>query len=242
MYDDDMLSALIIALVIFAKSAITLTNIQIMIGLLAVILPGIFWAYKKLSANIKEEFVDAENKGHVIENISNMQKVMKELSTKLVEHMESEDILAQQIIQMGDTLLDKIAQLGDGIAESNMQMIRAVMHTSDVPVNLAKVWKDGTYEYVWANQAYLDLVGYTLQEFQAPGAVFLTIDKMERDIVRETGESVVKRKENYDGTFNLVHAKTQQPLGEYHLIGYYIGNPHGDPYFYLSTLLRAEEE
>lgn len=219
----------------------TLTDTSTFFGILAILVPALFWGYTKLKNFTKKEFVEAQEKNVLNTDILKIHANLEKLTNKLSQHMDSEEVLSSRIVEMGEQLLTEIQNLAEGVSTSNVQMIKALMSSSSIPANLAEVYKDGQYNYVWANSSYLNLIDVSLQEFQSPGTVFLTISEDERDVVRQTGESVGKRQEIYDGEFMMVKPKTQEPVGRYRVVGHYVGNPKGEPYFYLTTYHPANE-
>lgn len=219
----------------------TLTDTSTFFGILAILVPALFWGYTKLKSFTRKEFIEAQEQNLLNTDISKIHANIERLTNKLSQHMDHEEILSSKIVEMGEELLTEIHHLAEGVSASNVQMIKALMSSSSIPANLAEVYKDGHYDYVWANLSYLKLIDVSLQEFQSPGTVFLTISEDERDVVRQTGESVGRRQEIYDGEFMMVKPKTQEPIGRYRVIGHYVGNPKGEPYFYLTTYHPADE-
>lgn len=231
-----------IFLIIASVFAGLLSNAEVVIGILAVMLPGLYWLYRKIKEMTKKELEEANHDSSLDKDIESIKESISSLSEKLIEHMDSEDVLSAKIIESANQLMDKIDNLAKSFSTSSIQMIKALMDSYPAPANLAAVYDDGRYDYLWANKAYLNLVDISMQEFQSPGTVFLTISHEERELIKAAWESVGQRRENYDGEFDMVKVKTQEPIGRYRVIGYYIGNPEGEPYYYLSLLTPADDD
>lgn len=213
---------------------LTLSQVGTAVTIAAVIVPAIYWGQNRVVKHIentlkeRSESLDAASKLHSIE------ETLNHLSHKLVAHMDSEDRTNQKIQELGERLFDELRSMNTNISGGQLSTLKAVITGNNQPANLAKVWDEG-YEFIWANDQFLNLSGLNMSEFLGRDGVFTSIDQSERQLIRQSGEAAAQRKEDYIGEYEIVDAKTQESRGVWHIHSHFIHGVDDHNWYYLAT-------
>ncbi len=231
LYTEDAFDTMIL-LMLFG---ITLSQVGTVAAIAAVIVPAIYWGQRRVVYHIettlkeRSDSIDASTKLHSIEN------ALTELSGKLISHMDSEEKTNQKIQELGVLLFDELRRMNTNISTGQLNTLKAVITGNNQPANLAKVW-DGGYEFIWANDQFLNLSGLSMNEFIGPEGVFNSIAPVERELIKQSGEATGQRKEDYIGEYEIINAKTQESRGVWHIHSHFIRGVDDDNWYYLATL------
>ena len=210
-----------------------LSKVALVASTAAVIVPAAWWVARRVQRTIKDQLTEQLAKQQVAEDIAEFKSTLTKLSAALIDHMDSEERTNNNIENLGNHLLGKMADIEKSIKGNQVHMMKALMSADPIPTMLWEA-REGHYELLWANRAYLDETGLTINEAKA-GGVWLTVEASEREIVKAGSEAVGQDAEDYTGEFTMVDPKTQEVKGPVHVEGHYIQGT-GDTWFYLSTL------
>ena len=221
---------------IFATALDPLQNVALVASVAAVIVPAAWWVVRRIRISIESQLKEQTQAREVADKIVDLEGTLGSLDNALRGHMASEDRTNAKIEDLGLELISKLGDLESGIKNNQVHMMKALMAADEIPTQLWEVSEDD-YHLVWANKAYLDLSGLSLAEARTD-AVWLTVDALEREVVRKGSEEVGQSREDYSAEFNMVDPKTQGPIGLMHVEGHFIHGT-GEHYFYLTTLIRV---
>jgi PAS domain-containing protein len=227
----------IFALVLLAAASQTLSQVGIIVSIAAVIVPAAWWVAHRVKSGVRAEFAQQLKERATDTRVEELTATLSSLDTALRAHMSSEEETNARIEALGVDLVNQLENLEHHISTNQVNIMKAVMASGDTPAMLHEVWEGG-YEMLWANRAYLRLIGLTMAEVLA-GGEWLSIEESERDIVRHAAEHAGQRAEDYDGEYTLVKAKTQEVVGRYSAHGHCLKGPNDHSYF-LSTLVPVE--
>jgi len=218
--------------VIFAADP--LSNVALVVSTAAVIVPAAWWVVRRVQKTIRAQLQEELSRDQLAADMAELKETSKRLSEALVTHMNSEERTNNNIENLGNELLMRLTNLEMGIKGNQVHMMKALMSADPIPTLLWEVRK-GSYDLLWANRAYLDLTGLSINEAKA-GGVWLAVEASEREIVKAGSEEAGQAAEDYSGEFTMVDPKTQEVKGPVHVEGHYIQGAAPDTYFYLSTL------
>lgn len=211
-----------------------LSKVALVTSVAAVIVPAVWWVSRRVRRTIEEQLNQRTEDRQLSADIQELKNTAAHLSEALITHMNSEERTNTTIENLGNELLRRLTDLERGIKGNQVHMMKALMSADPIPTMLWEVRK-GSYDLLWANRAYLDLTGLSINEAKA-GGVWLAVEASEREIVKAGSESVGQSAEDYSGEFTMVDPKTQEVKGLVHVEGHYIQGTSPDTYFYLSTL------
>lgn len=211
-----------------------LSNVALVASIGAVIVPAAWWTVRHVRKTIESQLHEQLSKQQLTTDIFELKETSKKLSDALIDHMNSEDRTNTNIENLGNELLRKLSDLEVGIKGNQVHMMKALMSADPIPTLLWEV-RRGEYDLLWANRAYLNETGLTINEAKA-GGVWLAVDAEEREIVKAGSEEVGQAAEDYSGEFTMVDPKTQIAKGPVHVEGHFIQGTDPGSYFYLTTL------
>lgn len=222
---------------LLAASA-TLSQLGIIVSIAAVIVPAAWWVAHRVKTGVRAEFAQQLKEQATDTRIEELTSTLSNLDTALRVHMGSEEETNAKIEALGIDLVTQLENLERHMSTNQINIMKAVMVSGDTPAMLHEVWQGG-YEMLWANRAYLQLIGLTMAEVLA-GGEWLSIEASERDIVRRAAENAGQNAEDYDGEYTVVNARSQEVVGRYSAHGHCLQGPNGHSYF-LSTLIPLEQ-
>lgn len=226
-----------ISFLLLAASA-TLSQLGIIVSIAAVIVPAAWWVAHRVKGGVRAEFAQQLKEQATDTRIEELTATLSNLDTALRVHMGSEEETNAKIEALGIDLVAQLENLERHMSINQINIMKAVMASGDTPAMLHEVWQGG-YEMLWANRAYLQLIGLTMAEVLA-GGEWLSIEASERDIVRHAAENAGQNAEDYDGEYTVVNARSQEVVGRYSAHGHCLQGPNGHSYF-LSTLTPVEQ-
>lgn len=216
----------------------TLSQLGIIVSIAAVIVPAAWWVAHRVKTGVRAEFAQQLKEQATDTRIEELTSTLSNLDTALRAHMGSEEETNAKIEALGIDLVTQLENLERHMSINQINIMKAVMASGDTPAMLHEVWQGG-YEMLWANRAYLQLIGLTMAEVLA-GGEWLSIEASERDIVRRAAENAGQNAEDYDGEYTVVNARSQEVVGRYSAHGHCLQGPNGHSYF-LSTLIPLEQ-
>lgn len=212
---------------------IDLGTVATVLGITAIVVPAGIASIRLIERRQKKAihaFAEELAQGDLIAKLG---QEMVTLSQALQAHMASEETTSTRIEALGNQLVTDIAAIDRKNTNRVLSLAKSIAGVSEVPTLIHRVWKGG-YSLEWANDAYLHLIGLTMDEAQS-GGWWLSIDEKERDLVKAASEDIGQSEEDWQGEYVLVHARTQEPIGRAVARGYVIpGNP--DEWHYVSQI------
>lgn len=212
---------------------ISLQDGSTIVAILAVVVPAIFWGTHTLARRQKEILLSSIKTTENDEVLAEMGNTLTSLSNALKDHMGAEDRTNGRIEELGNVLLDELRQLDAKQGKGVVGLVQSVSAKSETPTFIHAV-APNSYDFLWANKAYLELIGLTLEECRA-NQYWLSIHPSEREIIRHAAEEVGQKQDHYDGTYTMVNARTQEQIGTAHAEAHVIPGA-ADTWFYVTQV------
>lgn len=212
---------------------IGLGDASAILAMLAIVVPAAAWTIHSLEKRQKKMILHSIKSEEDAHTLTEMGETLQNLSAALLAHMGAEDRTNTRIEELGKTLLAELRQLDAKQGRGVVGLVQSVSAKSETPTFIHTV-TPGSYDFLWANKAYLDLVGLTIEECRA-GQYWLSIEKTEREIIRTAAEAVGQAKDHYEGTYTMVKARTQEEVGTATAEAYVIPGA-SDTWFYVTQV------
>ena len=228
---------MVIAVLLFAftvNTAQTLSQLALITSIAVVMVPAAWWVVRKIQGSVRVQIAEQNDQRIADDRLGQFEMTLTRLNEALLDHMSSEDVTNKRIEQLGRDLIYRLESLETSVQRNQVHMMKALAASDTVPTMLYEV-EHGENRLLWANRAYLKLVGLTLSE-AIGGGVWLAIDESERDIVRAAAETQAQLREDYVSEYTLVNPKTHTVIGKVYAEGNYIAGSRPDTWFYLNTV------
>lgn len=228
---------MVIAVLLFAftvNTAQTLSQLALITSIAVVMVPAAWWVVRKIQGSVRVQIAEQNDQRIADDRLGQFEMTLTRLNEALLDHMSSEDVTNKRIEQLGRDLIYRLESLETSVKHNQVHMMKALAASDTVPTMLYEV-EHGENRLLWANRAYLQLVGLSLSE-AIGGGVWLTIDESEREIIRAAAEAQAQMREDYVGEYTLVNPKTHTLIGKVYAEGNYIAGSRPDTWFYLNTV------
>lgn len=226
-----------VAVLLFAftiNTAQTLSQLALITSIAVVMVPAAWWVVRKIQGSVRMQIAEQNDQRIADDRLGQFETTLSRLNEALLDHMSSEDVTNKRIEQLGRDLIYRLESLETSVKRNQVHMMKALAASDTVPTMLYEV-EHQEYKLLWANRAYLTLVGLSLSEAIA-GGVWLTIEESEREIIKAAAETQAQMREDYVGEYMLMNPKTHQPIGKVYAEGNYIAGSRPDTWFYLNTV------